>query len=167
MNASILIVDDNESVLAALTAAIRQLRPDWKPLTAVSCDEARKICRAMIPASVVLDVNLPDGNGFDLLHEFRDLDPRLPVIMTSGDEGNFTPERRNGHPYRIIAKPFDPLQLVESLEREINSACLVCQGEKPSPPQPAPRARQNGTALARRFPNPLNIARQSLQGGMA
>ena len=153
MDASILIVDDNQSVAQTITRAIQELRPGWKPVAANSCDEARQACKRMVPNAVVLDVNLPDGNGFDLLAELRDLEPRLPVIMMSGEAGNFS-AYRNGHPCLMLEKPFAADHLILSVENEINSACLVSQAREPkiAPLVSAPLKRS--TALARRVPMP-------------
>jgi DNA-binding NtrC family response regulator len=149
MKASILIVDDNQGAAGVIAQAIQELRPDWKPLAANSCTEARETCKSMVPSAVVVDVNLPDGNGFDLLAELRRLEPRLPVIMIASEAGNFGASR-NGHPCLMIEKPFDTDHLIQSVEKEINSACLVSQGRNPETARSISIRPPRVTALARR-----------------
>lgn len=65
LDADILIVDDNDDLLRLLreqltSAGYRNLR------TAKSCASAREAFRAKQPELMVLDINLPDGDGFTL-----------------------------------------------------------------------------------------------------
>ncbi|MCW2926201.1 MAG: Two component transcriptional regulator, winged helix family protein [Thermoleophilia bacterium] len=82
---SVLVVDDEPQILAFLTENLAS--DDFQVLAAPTIAHARaKLAHA--PDLIVLDVNLPDGNGFDLCREIRDsdplhvrFDPRVPVIM--------------------------------------------------------------------------------------
>lgn len=137
MQATVLFVDDNPRITSLATEAIRELRPGWKTLAANSIGEARNICRQNPPHATVLDYKLNDGNGFELLTELRKRDPRLPVVMTSGHQRDVIDQagrQFSQQPYAFFEKPFFFEHLVELLEREINSACLVPrkagQGEK-------------------------------------
>lgn len=46
-------------------------------------EETIKLVREYTWAVVILDVNLPDQNGLDVLHEIKRLHPELPVLMMS------------------------------------------------------------------------------------
>ena len=49
--------------------------------------------RRIAPEAVLLDVRLPDGNGFDVCQELTDGDPELAVLLVSTDEQS----HRAGH----------------------------------------------------------------------
>lgn len=55
-----------------------------RALAAYSVAEARAASRRFVPEAVFLDLNLPDGDGFALLHEMREElpPPTLFVAMT-------------------------------------------------------------------------------------
>ncbi len=82
----ILVVDDEPRILAFLVENLRD--DDMEVVAAQSVAQARSKLNAVRPDLVVLDVNLPDGNGFDLCREIRTWDPlearfdtELPVLM--------------------------------------------------------------------------------------
>ena len=80
----ILIVEDdstlNNGLCQALKDAGRQL---------VSCEcisEAKEQLALGMVTLAILDINLPDGNGLDLLKEIKDSTPDIPVIMLTAND---------------------------------------------------------------------------------
>lgn len=68
--ASILLVDDNPDLLALVgdslrTAGYTRIR------TAATCADARALFAAATPELMILDINLPDGDGFTLLRQLH------------------------------------------------------------------------------------------------
>ena|SRR5580693_9070832 len=81
----ILIVEDEPSVRQALGDALGKL--DYQIVTAVNGVEAIKKFKSEKPDLVLLDVVLPEKNGFDVLEEFRvNLKSSVPVIMLTNLE---------------------------------------------------------------------------------
>ena len=77
----ILIVDDHSLVRDGMEAILR-LESDFQHIThASSCAEALTAVRADEPDLVLLDRRMPEGDGFDLLGELRQIAPRTRVIM--------------------------------------------------------------------------------------
>lgn len=68
--AKILLVDDNADLLALLFENLRSAGYTCIA-TAASCAAARKAFCAETPQLMVLDINLPDGDGFALFRELR------------------------------------------------------------------------------------------------
>ena len=69
-DAKLLLVDDNAELLALLCEQLRgagygHIR------TAQSCAAARACFAAEQPELMILDINLPDGNGFSLFRALR------------------------------------------------------------------------------------------------
>ena len=59
----ILLVEDNETIAKALTYTLEQQK--YNVLHTTSIEETRKMLNDKIDV-IILDVALPDGNGFDL-----------------------------------------------------------------------------------------------------
>jgi len=77
----LLIVDDDPSVVAGLQAL---LADEWDVKTAMTAREARSVFADFSPDVVLLDMNLPDGNGVDVLHDLKMYSEAVSVIMMSG-----------------------------------------------------------------------------------
>lgn len=81
-----LIVEDDPNSLSGLTALLAA--DDFTVDTATSLAEARAALARTIPDVVLVDLNLPDGSGFDLLqHLPQPQQPNggLPVIVLTGN----------------------------------------------------------------------------------
>ncbi len=79
--AKILIIDDEEKIRSSLKSALK--RRDHDVVTAANFDEGSKLSRGPFDL-IFLDIQLPDGNGVDLLKEIRLLNPDRAVVMISG-----------------------------------------------------------------------------------
>ena len=82
--ATILAIDDSLEVLYASRRALR--RAGFEVVVASTVAEAEAIWANGRPDLVLLDVNLPDGNGIELSHRWKaDPDRRsVPIILRSG-----------------------------------------------------------------------------------
>lgn len=80
----IIIVEDDTALNKGLC---RALKADDRQV--VSCSDMRTARRQLLcsPASlVILDINLPDGSGLDLLREIKSAQPQLPVILLTAND---------------------------------------------------------------------------------
>lgn len=76
---------------------------------------------------VISDVIMPDGEAFDLLPQFGEARPELPIILISAQNTFMTALRaQEGAVFEYLPKPFDLNQLINAVERAINEP-------KPSP----------------------------------
>ena len=78
----ILIVDDDRAFGKEVAAFLAEL--GYGTRTCYSLSEARKALKASQPDLVLLDLNLPDGSGMDLLPEVLREPGETPVIILSG-----------------------------------------------------------------------------------
>ncbi|HEV7764761.1 MAG TPA: sigma-54 dependent transcriptional regulator [Thermoanaerobaculia bacterium] len=78
----ILIVDDDEGIASGLEAL---LSDDWEVRTASTGRTAVVAFGEFSPDVVLLDVQLPDTTGVDLLHQFKMYAEGTAVIMMSGN----------------------------------------------------------------------------------
>ncbi len=83
----VLLIDDHPLILAALSQVIEGLQRDVRVTTAGSAAAARQ---TLVDAAdfdlVLLDLQLGDADGFDLLLELRTRCPALPVVVVSGSD---------------------------------------------------------------------------------
>jgi DNA-binding NtrC family response regulator len=104
-NASVLVVDDEDLVRWSLGE--RLAKDGCDILAAGSLAEARSRAEEGIDLAL-LDLRLPDGDGFDLLAELRRDDPDLPVVLMTGFssvKGAVSAMKEGAFHY--VAKPFD------------------------------------------------------------
>jgi len=81
----ILIVDDHVLIREALRGVLNQLKPDATVLEAADCRQAMRLVAEDPDLSLVLlDLNLPDRDGFAVLSELRTRYPALSVVVLSG-----------------------------------------------------------------------------------
>lgn len=83
----ILLVDDNRELLSMVTRMLK--REGFSQIKAVSCcREAKEALQEELPELIILDVMLPDGNGFSLFQEIRQK-ADIPILFLSArDEDN-------------------------------------------------------------------------------
>jgi DNA-binding NtrC family response regulator len=111
----LLIVDDDPNVLAGLQAL---LSDEWEVKTAMTAREARSVFADFSPDVVLLDMNLPDGNGVDVLHDLKMYSEAVSVIMMSGvGTVDSVVESMKLGAETFLQKPFDYSLLSLTLEQ--------------------------------------------------
>lgn len=129
----LLLVDD-EPQLQRMVKEILQREGFWRIMTASTCQEARQLFAAHRPDGAILDVMLPDGDGFSLMQEFR-ASSALPVLFLSArdeDEDRLLGLGLGADDY--ITKPFLPRELSLRLRAVLNRAyfpIVLQQAAKP------------------------------------
>lgn len=88
----VLIVDDDDSVRQMLTAFFETTYGASKIVVEAVGDGAAAIdaVRRAMPALVILDIEMPGMDGVTAYRAIRDMYPRLPVIMLTGNESRRT-----------------------------------------------------------------------------
>ena len=85
----VLLIDDHPLVLSGMKALIESLHPGSTVVEADSAAAARALLAETAEHDLVLlDLQLGDADGFDLLAELREQHPALPVVVISGASGN-------------------------------------------------------------------------------
>ena len=113
-----LAVVDDHAIIRGVFVTLVEDAPDLKMAwTASSLSQARERLKEDRPDFLVLDVNLPDGNGFEFASEIlRDM-PDLPVLMVSAFQDRENPSRAEACGARgYIAKEASLDQLVEAVK---------------------------------------------------
>jgi DNA-binding NarL/FixJ family response regulator len=79
-----LLIDDHALIREALSSVLRELRSDAVVLEAANCRLGMDLIRQHDDLSLILlDLRLPDRDGFDMLTELRESYPAVGVVMLS------------------------------------------------------------------------------------
>ncbi|MDR1704062.1 MAG: response regulator transcription factor [Clostridiales bacterium] len=116
----LLMVEDEEDT--ALLNSRMLKRKGYEVLLAGSAAEARALARDNTPDLFVLDVALPDGDGFTLCDEIRK-DSDTPVLFLTGrkrPEDRITGIRKGGDYY--LTKPYNMDEFLTVTERLLQKA---------------------------------------------
>jgi len=137
---SILIVDDQPSVVAALEAVLRELFPEVELLTAGSAEEAWELVQRHRPAIVLCDIMLPgETSGLGLCQRIKstpELASTYVLLMTAFDSAEWREAARQHRADAYLRKPFHVAELQEKLE----AAFLALQSQPQFPQDLAPTA---------------------------
>jgi two-component system response regulator AtoC len=118
--ANILIVEDDEVFAQLLSMHLEDL--GHTPTAAHSLDEARRNLSSSTADVILLDQQLPDGYGMDLLKEIKAEPDAPPVIMVTGVSDNaLVIEAMKAGAYDFVRKPMDELELDTTLNNALRS----------------------------------------------
>jgi DNA-binding NarL/FixJ family response regulator len=81
---------------------------------ATCCAEALALAAELRPACALVDVNLPDGSGFELAAELKRRLPRMAVLLTSADDDGW----RHARAHECGAAGFVPKAHLASCDLE-------------------------------------------------
>lgn len=121
----ILVVEDE---LALSTGLCFELDTEgYLSMAAFNCQKTRQLLKNSELDLVLLDVNLPDGNGFDLCREIKTMYPELPVIfLTANDLEQNVLDGFDLGAEDYVTKPFN----MKILLRRVEVALRRAQGQK-------------------------------------
>lgn len=108
-----LIIEDNDFMRSLLVRCLAQW--GWEPVECSSVADARAAFEVRRPELALCDVDLPDGDGVDLARALMGADPRLRVVMMSGNPANLERAHEAGLPPGLH-KPFELAALRALLE---------------------------------------------------
>ena len=128
--AKILLVDDEPNLLHSLAYNLRQ--EGHEVLTAANGKDALAMARAAKPDAVVLDVMLPEIDGFEVCRSLR-AESNVPIILLTAKDSEVDRVVGLGHGAdHYLTKPFSMRELQARLRALLRRAATV-QVEGPAP----------------------------------
>ncbi len=127
MNRTVLVVDDDHKIVDLVALYLK--RDGYGVLKAYDGHEALQVARRMNPDLVVLDLLLPELDGFDVCRLLR-AESRVPIIMLtarSTDDDKLSGLNLGADDY--LTKPFNPRELVARVRAVLRR---VAPEEEPS-----------------------------------
>jgi DNA-binding response OmpR family regulator len=115
LSVTILLVEDNESIIMGLEYLL--IQEGYQPCTARTLREAEELIREHTPDLVLLDVSLPDGNGFTFCREIRKNDNCPVIFLTASEEEADVVRGFDLGAEDYIIKPFRNRELISRIKR--------------------------------------------------
>jgi len=119
----ILIVEDDQTLRQSLAEHLQE-DGGFAPVGAATIEEATTSLSAQDTRfdAVILDVGMPDGNGFDFCVKLRKLGHRMPIIMLTGWDSEADVVRGlDAGATDYIAKPFRASELLARIRAQLRT----------------------------------------------
>jgi DNA-binding NtrC family response regulator len=128
-NRRILIIDDERPILMTLEALLE--RRGYQVDTAPTASQGLKLLKAKSPALVLLDLQLPDAEGLEMLDRIKTELPEMQVIiLTAHDSLHNAIESIKRGAYHFISKPYAPEELLSLVEKALEKQFLLREAEE-------------------------------------
>src|SRR5256714_11454457 len=125
----ILIIDDERPILLTLEALLG--RHGFETETAPTAAAGLKALKNKAPSLVLLDLQLPDAQGLEMLDQIKAERPETQVIiLTAHDTLNNAIESIKRGAYHFISKPYAPEELLSLVEKALEKQFLLREAEK-------------------------------------
>jgi len=126
---SVLVVEDNQDLVIGLRDLLHH--DGYSVTVAGTVVAAIELVRARRFNAILLDLELPDGDGLAVLKETQRLDSALPVVIVTA---HISPDRTVGSlaegAYAYLTKPYDQEELRHTLRRAIGVKELAVKVER-------------------------------------
>lgn len=119
---TVLYIEDNRSNIELVEAILSEHRPNVRLVTSMYGKQTLNLIREHKPAMVLLDLDLPDIQGIDVLQELMNIDSvkNVPVIIISADAMPFQIEKlMEAGAVAYITKPLDVFQFMKTIDQHI------------------------------------------------
>ena len=124
----ILVVDDERPILLTLEALLN--RHGYVTETAGTASLGLRAIKSKPPAVVLLDLQLPDAEGLQLLDQIKREHPETQVIiLTAHDSLSNAIESIKRGAYHFISKPYAPEELLSLVEKALEKQSLLRETE--------------------------------------
>lgn len=124
--ARLLLVDDEEDMLAGLQRTLERNIPELEVVTASRPSHALRLMTDQTFDLALLDVMMPEMNGIALLEKLREKDPELSVIMmTAFASIDLAVEAIKKGAYDFITKPFEKDTILRVINKGLERNRLV------------------------------------------
>src|SRR5256714_924562 len=123
-NRRILIIDDERPILLTLEALLG--RHGYQTETAATASYGLRRIKETSPSVVLLDLQLPDAEGLEMLGQIKDEHPDTQVIiLTAHDSLNNAIESIKRGAFHFISKPYAPEELLSLIEKALEKQFLL------------------------------------------
>jgi signal transduction histidine kinase len=110
----ILVVDDDLEIVKMISLVLRD--QDIDVITAFNGREAIEKVRSGFPELILLDLNLPDMNGREIMKKTREINEDIAFIVVTGFGGEqIAIDLMKAGAVDFISKPFDTERLIKSI----------------------------------------------------
>lgn len=128
MHADVLIIDDDPNTLVLLSTALRVM--GHHPMPAHGCREALEILATKVPDLILLDLMMPEIDGYETLRRIRALPglPYIPVaVVTASAEHDLEEKVARYGGNAVYRKPITLAMLERAIESLLSEPAWPAQ----------------------------------------
>ncbi len=157
--ATVLVVDDDRTVLKLVQRALGDM--DLAVLTANTAAAGLSAVREHRPDVLLLDINLPDLSGLQLVEQVLAIDAKLPVVyITVSDASDVAIRAMTLGAYDYLLKPLDIEQVQDVVERALRTRRMMEVPVDLHEADPCATDRPERDVLIGRSPPMLNVYKE-------
>ena len=129
---TILVIEDTKSDTEMIRIYLEEAKNKYQLRCAESLSEGLYIIEEHAIDLVLLDLNLPDSNGFNTLRRFIEKAPQVPVVVMTGinDQRKGTESVRAGAQDYLVKGEFESRQLVKAIRYSLERFRLQADAEE-------------------------------------
>src|SRR5467141_4205949 len=128
-NHRVLIIDDERPVLMTVEALLK--RHGYHVDAAATASQGLKLLKSNSPSLVLLDLQLPDAHGLEMLDRIKTELPKAQVvILTAHDSLHNAIESIKRGAYHFISKPYAPEELLSLVEKALETQFLLREAKE-------------------------------------
>src|SRR6266446_10885184 len=128
-NRRVLIIDDERPVLMTLEALLN--RHGYHVETAGTASQGVKLLKLNLPSLVLLDLQLPDAHGLEMLDRIKTELPDVQVIiLTAHDSLHNAIESIKRGAFHFISKTYAPEELLSLVENALETQFLLREAKE-------------------------------------
>ncbi len=114
----VLIVDDETIIATSIETKVKDAFPDWQVEKICSPTEALSYIKDWRPDILLLDIQMPELTGFELLDQLGKDDKTFALIFSTAYD-QFAIKAFEEEAIDYLLKPIDPKRLIKALERAV------------------------------------------------
>jgi two-component system LytT family response regulator len=120
-----IIVDDEKKARFLLKKMVETYLPQIEIVgLAQDIEEAEKLIKKHMPDIILLDIEMPNGDGFKLLENLKDLNHKFKVIFTTAFK-DYAIKAIKYSAFDYILKPINKDELIQAIENAIRDKQLT------------------------------------------
>ena len=118
MKNSVLVVDEDDAIRILVSRVFT--RKGYDVVSASDGDEAIELLKRRSFDLVVLDLMMPRTDGISVINEIGRIGNQPAIIVMTAAVPAVVERVQNAHVWKIVAKPFNVLELLTDAENAIN-----------------------------------------------
>ncbi|MDH5695054.1 MAG: response regulator [Dehalococcoidia bacterium] len=125
MTLKVAVIEDNPQIREVISLCFKLRWPEVSVVSAPDGEEGVKLVETESPDAVILDIGLPDMDGFEVLARIRHFSSVPVIILTvrSDEADEFAGLELGADDY--IVKPFDHRELIARVKKVLSRIQLV------------------------------------------
>ena len=119
----VLIIEDDVSIVEILRLYLQ--REGFAVYTSLKATDGIRLMEEITPHIVLLDINLPDKNGFELARKYREISNGILIFITGEKTKTTIIQGFDIGCDDYVTKPFDPPELIARLKAQLRRSGMA------------------------------------------